>query len=56
MIETFFADGVFALRIAMGPGLTNFPLLPTARLLTLEPIMFVVVMAALYVFAPPCRT
>jgi len=56
MIDTFCAGGVFALRVAMGPSLTNFPLLSAAMLLTLEPIMFVVVVAALHILTPPRQT
>jgi len=40
----------------MGPSLTNFPLFSAARLLTLEPVMFVVVVAAVHILAPPRQT
>ena len=56
MIDTFCADSVFALRITMGSSLTNFPFFPAARSLTLESVMFVVVVAAVHILTPTSRT
>lgn len=54
MILAFDADGIFG-RL-MGLGLADFPFFPASRFLARVLVMFVVVMIAFLIFAPPRRT
>jgi hypothetical protein len=51
MILAFDADGIFGRPMRL--GLADFPFFPASRFLAHELVMFVVVMFAFLIFAPP---
>ena len=54
MILAFGADGIFSRLMVL--GLADFPFLSASRFLARELVMFVIVMTAFLILAPPRRT